>query len=284
MPDRIWAQPAPPAVPIPPHFQQLFWTAFTSSQFSFYTGLLAPSFTITNVVNQALGNTSPPLCWDGSWIYYWNNNTNTIGRMRFNGTSITNNFIAVGAGQVGKISTDGVKLYWARGGGGSIGRANLDGSGVQTTWIGTGPPGMAIDSNFLYAINGANIDKYNLSTGALITASFITLGITGTHCCVDSNFLYACIGGAGGSIVRAPIGGGAAATITTGLPGPTHIFTDGTTLFFTGFTSQTIGGVAGQNYAGAVNNDGSNPILWRIPSGAFSNAVGGIINLSVLTK
>jgi virginiamycin B lyase len=123
---------------------------------------------------------------DGTYVYWANSGTNSIGRAFANGAEPNPKFIT-GALVPEGVAVDANHIYWANGDG-TIGRANLDGTNVQQHFINTGAgdlnlEGVASDGAHLYWANqGANtIGLYNINSGGkfpnLITGAKAPVGV-----------------------------------------------------------------------------------------------------------
>ncbi|HME68358.1 MAG TPA: hypothetical protein VKM54_00615, partial [Myxococcota bacterium] len=85
---------------------------------------------------------------DGTYIYWTDVNTNSIGRANLDGTRVSQSFITGTNGPNG-VTVDGTYIYWTNNGNGSgntIGRANLDGTDVNESFItgASGPDFLAV--------------------------------------------------------------------------------------------------------------------------------------------
>ena len=157
--------------------------------------------------------------WDGAapittYLYWANNNDNTIGRSNIDGTGVDQDFIATGAAPRG-ITQDDQYVYWANTGSNSIGRSNIDGTGVDNSFLAPGGTvyGIAVSKQFIYwsiAASGGtpgSIGRANLDgTGATTIVS--NVGAAGIA--IDDQYLYWAeigVGPTAGRIGRANIDG-----------------------------------------------------------------------------
>jgi len=136
--------------------------------------------------------------WDmarsGDWIYWIDNTDGHIGRVKTDGTGLTEDLIAVNAYG---FATASRYIYWANYGETTIGRANLDGTGVEKdfmTGVGTDVRHMAVGGAPLYDGTGPAISISTPAEGATYLRNQTVLAN------------YTCTDGAGGSGVASCVG------------------------------------------------------------------------------
>jgi virginiamycin B lyase len=135
---------------------------------------------------------------NGNFVYWANDDGNSIGRAKINGTGANNSFIA-GIDGVHGVAIDSKFIYWTTlsSGTSTIGRANLDGSGVNNQFITTNvsaPGSVAVTPSALYWTNqlgmsGSSIGRANLD-GSGSNLNFIAGPVNPCGLVADSNFLY----------------------------------------------------------------------------------------------
>jgi hypothetical protein len=135
---------------------------------------------------------------NGNFVYWANEDGNSIGRAKINGVGANNNFIS-GFDGVHGVAIDSRFIYWSTlsSGTSTIGRANLDGSGANNQFITSNvsaPTSVAVTSSAIYWTNqlgmsGSSIGRANLD-GSGSNLNFIPGPVNPCGLVADSNFLY----------------------------------------------------------------------------------------------
>jgi len=127
------------------------------------------------------------LAVEGSYVYWSDFATDTIGRAPVSGAGpVEENFI-VGAKEPWGVAVNGSYLYWANFGGHTIGRANLNGTGVNQNFV-TGTSavtGVAVSGEYIYwanyvwanmsgTIGRANLNGTDPNEGFILGANYPT--------------------------------------------------------------------------------------------------------------
>ena len=189
---------------------------------------------------------------NGSFVYWTNTASGTIGRANTDGTGINQSFIT-GLNTPSGLATDGTSLYWSNivsitDGTSAIGKTALDGSGVPDKIFITGasrPIGLAVGGGFIYWANyGTRTIGRATITGGSVNQSFIALASRPYGLAVNAtNIFWANFeDNAGTGVGQATIAGTitAAAFIPTS-SAPTGLAVDATHVYWSNFSSNTIG-------------------------------------------
>jgi len=127
-----------------------------------------------------------------AYVYWANQDTNTIGRANLDGSGANQSFITGASSPLG-VAVDAAHVYWTNRRTNMIGRANLDGSGANQRFItgANGPEGVAVDAAHVYWANtGTNtIARSNLD-GSGANQSFITGANVPLGVAVDAAHVY----------------------------------------------------------------------------------------------
>ncbi len=178
------------------------------------------------------------------WVYWANNNTNTIGRARLDGSDADPNFIAGADGPSG-LAVDDTYVYWANTGNGRIARARLDGTDVDPDFIlgGNSPTGVAVDAGHVYWAN-YGIDTIGRAgiDGSGVNQSFIAAGPQPHGVAVDGTHVYWTDYTTAQQIGRANLDGTGVNTSLFSLPGLTfYLGVNGAHLYWANSGTDTVG-------------------------------------------
>jgi hypothetical protein len=193
----------------------------------------------------------------GAWGYriatdatyvYWTTNAGTILRVPQNGatgpTTIVSGEVAYPPEALWDIAVDDTYVYWtvrrAKTQGGAVKRAPKAGGGAVTvvspsgTAPGDQPLGVAVDTNYVYWTESADgtVWKASLAGGTIGTRVPVASNQNGpAGIAVDTTHIYWAT--TGGSVWRAPIAGGTATPIATGLQQLANIALDSVAAYVT---------------------------------------------------
>src|SRR5208337_4741760 len=175
---------------------------------------------------------------DGTYVYWANPDTDSIGRAKLNGMEVNLDFIT-GVDQPLDVAVNGTYIYWTQQND-SIGRANLNGTGVNQSFI-TGlsdaPYGLTVDGTYIYwanfsagTIGRANLDGTGVNQGFIIGADPAGAPLFGIK--VDQKYIY--WGDINSNrIARANLNGtGVNLNYITGANSPYGIAIDGTYIYW----------------------------------------------------
>ncbi len=128
---------------------------------------------------------------NGSYIYWYGDESTYIGRANLDGSDINQNFIDAGSEGCGLAVTDS-HVYWGSYRSGYMGRANVDGTDVNQTFVYYGGQGIAIHGNYIYFCSngGTGIGRMTLDVHDR-NPDFIT-GLSGNvaFLAVDSKYIF----------------------------------------------------------------------------------------------
>jgi hypothetical protein len=189
---------------------------------------------------------------DGTYIYWSNFGTKSIGRANLNGSDPDPTWIPDLPQAADGLAVDGSYIYWSSQVTGYVGRATISGGDVTPDFIDAGstsPDGIAIDptSGTLYIGEDGQIDSV-LATGGSPIPVGQSFGseVQVPSLAVAGGFLYYGLYDNGvGTINRMTIDGIDPTTLVSDLEFPGGVATDGTYLYWTDF-----GALGGSNVIG----------------------------------
>jgi RHS repeat-associated protein len=130
---------------------------------------------------------------DGSYVYWTNFNSGTIGRAAKAGTGVNQSFIVSGS-YPWSVKVNATHIFWSNyfsgtgASGDKIGRADIGGTNINTAFVSgaSGPRGIAIDGTYLYwanhtvNANGVNTIGRSLLNGTAVSQVFVVSPSTAT--------------------------------------------------------------------------------------------------------
>ncbi len=240
----------------------------------------------SGVSHSFAGGASNPaaLTIDGNYIYWANDGTFSIGRMKLNGTDPQPNWIPNLSGSAAGIAVDGSYIYWTDGER-YIGRATIAGGGIDPTFIDIGvttdPAGLAVQGSTLYVGTENQIRTVSTSGGTVSPLGpTLGAGVQVTSLAVAGGYVYFGEFGAADGIGRMQTDGmNETGSLITGLEINGGVATDGTYLYWTDATGDEIG----RALLGSAGATDINPDFISEPDDPFGIAVNASIDHTTTT-
>ncbi|AUX26362.1 hypothetical protein SOCEGT47_069230 [Sorangium cellulosum] len=172
---------------------------------------------------------------DGTYVY-WTNFNGQVMKAPVDGSGAPIELFA-GPQTPDGIGLDGAHVYWVNRTDGEVRRAPIDGPGTASALLHDGPANatdIAVDATHVYWTNFETGEVLKLSKDGSDSAPTVIAGGESSPfgVAVDSAFVYWANNGSG-EVRRAPLEGGAAATIATGQSGPRRIALDEAAIYWT---------------------------------------------------
>lgn len=180
---------------------------------------------------------------DGTFVYWTNRGTDTIGRAKLDGSEADQSFIT-GCDEPVGVAVDAEHVYWTNGNGDTIGRANLDGSEPDQEHV-TGcdsPQGIDVDGTHIYWTNrGTDTIGRATLAGAEADQEHVTGCDEPTGLAVNATHIH-WANGNGDTIGRATLAGGSVAqSHVTGADSPESVALDATYIYWANRGTDTVG-------------------------------------------
>ncbi len=217
----------------------------------------------SGVTHSFAGGASNPaaIAIDSNYIYWANDGTFSIGRVKLNGSDPQPNWIPNLSQSAAGIAVDGSYIYWTDGEQ-YIGRATLAGGDIDPTFIDlgadTGPAGLAVQGSTLYVGTVNQIRTVSVS-GGTVSPLGPTLGenVQVPSLAVAGGYVYFGEFGTADGIGRMQTDGmNETDSLITGLEVNGGVASDGTYLYWTDATGDEIGrALLGSDGATDINDD-----------------------------
>jgi hypothetical protein len=175
---------------------------------------------------------------DGSYIYWSNYATNSIGRANLNGTGSDPSWIPNVSPPASGLAVDGSYIYWTDGRR-YVGRATIGGDDINEQFIdvgaGSDPEGLAVEAGTLYIGALQQIMEASATGGVPIPlgASVGSDEFVPSLAAVGNDLYYGLFSAGAGSIGRMTVDGEDPTTVVDDLQYPGGIASDGTYLYWT---------------------------------------------------